>query len=415
MPIGLGIGSFAEGLSKGLLSGAQLGSSIQHMKTAQQAAQQQKEEADYVKQYRELEKNLKLFKVTDEATRGLSPEKADVYWNKLREQVSNDNITSNLIDAYRSASTDRQKEMNEIIKGLITSVNNNDWNNFDLYHYKLGLLTDFGKAYEEAGKRRMDAVIQQGRALYMKYAELRKEIENNPSKYVTNGELNDKGIEIINKMSELNHRIEKNPEALRLWVDNFGKPSAPKLQTYINPKTGEIETIDEAIGQRPSSGFVPVGSYSVKSEDVKEKLLNLLPPEQQKKVAEIEFGLSEKAGERKEKTMTEYRHWFDMGSKEAMKRVFGNRPDILSSIALMMNASKAGDHEKADQIRNALEGSMSPEQYKNYLRYRDEFFSSAPGVPSEIRSIYSSNKPKNKSTTPTPAGKTVDDYFRTHK
>ena len=415
MPIGLGIGSFAEGLSKGLLSGVQLGSGIQQMKTAQQSAQQQKEEFDYVKQYRKLEHNLKLFKVTDEVTRGLSPEKAEGYWNKLREQVSDDSITSNLIDAYRSASADRQKEMNDIIKGLITSVNNNDWDNFDLYHYKLGLSTDFGKLYEEVGKRRMDAVIQQGRGLFMDYSELRKEIENNPSKYVTNGALNDDGIKILNAISELNQKIQRNPEALRLWVENYGKPRAPKLQTYINPKTGDTETINEAIGQMPSPGFIPVASYSVKSEDVKEKLLNLLPPEQQKKVAEIEFGLSEKAGEKKEKTMTEYRHWFDMASKEAMKRVFGNRPDVLSSLVMMMNASKAGEHEKADQIRNALEGSMSPEQYKNYLKYRDEFFSSAPGVPSEIRSIYSSNKPKNKSTTPTPAGKTVDDYFRMHK
>ena len=414
MPIGLGIGSFAEGLSEGLLSGVRLGSSIQQMEMAQQAAQQQKEEADYVKQHRELEKNLKLFKFTDEATRGLSPEKAVVYWDKLREQVGNDSIMTNLIDTYRGASADRQKEINETIKGLITSVNNNDWNNFDLYHHKLGLLTDFGKVYEEAGKRRMDAVIQQGRGLYMEYAELRKAIENNPSKYVTNGALNDDGIKILNAISELNQKIQRNPEALRLWVENYGKPRAPKLQTYFNPKTEEIITIDEATGEPPPPGFIPVERYQVK-KGMEEQLFNTLTPDQQRKAAEIKHGLSEKAGEREDKTMTEYRHWFEMASREAMKRVFGNNPDVLSSLVMMMNASKAGDYEKADKIREALEGSMTPEQYKNYLKYRDEFFSSAPGVPSEIRSIYIGNTPKNKSITPTPAGKTVDDYFRTHK
>ena len=414
MPIGLGIGSFAEGLSEGLLSGVRLGSSIQQMQMAQQAAQQQKEEADYVKQHRELEKNLKLLEVTYKATRGLPPEKADMYWYKLREQVGNDSIMTNLIDTYRGASADRQKEINDIIKGLITSVNNNDWDNFNLYHYKLGLLTDFGEAYKETEKRRMEAVTQQGQALYMKYAELRKEIEKNPSKYVTNGALNDEGLKILNEISALLQEIQKNPVALRLWVENFGKPRTPKLQTYINPKTEEIITIDEATGEPPPSGFVPVASYQVK-KGMEEQLYDTLTPDQKRKAGEIKSGLSEKAGEKKEKTMTEYRHWFDMASKEAMKRVFGNRPDVLSSLVMMMNASKAGEHEKADQIRNALEGSMSPEQYKNYLKYRDEFFSSAPGVPSEIRSIYSSNKPKNKSTTPTPAGKTVDDYFRMHK
>lgn len=86
----------------------------------------------------------------------------------------------------------------------------------------------------------------------------------------------------------------------------------------------------------------------------------------------------------------EYRQWFSMGNKEAMRRIFANQPEKQSEIAILFKALEEGNNAAAAESEKRLTRAMSPEQYQEYLGNIKEFFSS-PGVPKQMRDIYKQN------------------------
>ena len=77
-----------------------------------------------------------------------------------------------------------------------------------------------------------------------------------------------------------------------------------------------------------------------------------------------------------------------------MRRIFANQPEKESEIAILFKALNEGDDETARATEARLTKAMSPEQYAEYQKGIDEFFTTSAGIPKVVKDIYQQTKQK---------------------
>lgn len=193
----------------------------------------------------------------------------------------------------------------------------------------------------------------------------------------------------------------KDPKIAAKAFGNLGKELgdidfSESVTTRMEEMQSQMKEIRAQQGKVPDDAFLSLvedfkGEYGTRpiSEEaetgVRERIKEERGLETFKKKEMFKAGLEDKV------KPVEYRAWFNMGRQRAMDRLFGNRPEKESQMALLFKAMDSGDEKAIASAERTLTRTMNPTEFKQYQGYIDEFFAEGRGVPKSIRAIYKEN------------------------
>ena len=169
------------------------------------------------------------------------------------------------------------------------------------------------------------------------------------------------------------------------------------IQTKINTATSE--SLDSAalalsnIATNKKYKDLVDGMY----EQIKEVRKNIgkmtdIEEDEAKVIAAEKLATAKVEAEEKKETVRkeefeqkEYRDWFGKATKEAIKRVFANKPEKQQEFNIFLDTLEQGNLEEAGKIEDRLTEEMTKEQYNLYQQAIEDFFLKTKGVPKNIK------------------------------